>query len=83
MKNKLTLLRIIETILQVIIVPLIIVTQFAYMTNGYGELQLMNFLDSADWADGYLAAIGMVILVVITLLFTWTPICKWTARASC
>ena len=79
MKNKLTLLRIIETILQVIIVPLIIVTQFAYMTNGYGELQLMNFLDSADWADGYLAAIGMVILVVITLLFTWTPICKWTA----
>ena len=54
MKNKRTLLRIIETILQVIIVPLIIVTQFAYMTNGYGELQLMNFLDSADWADGYL-----------------------------
>ena len=79
MKNKLTLLRIIETIMQVIIVPLIIVTQFAWMTNGYGDLQLVNFLDSADWADGYLAAIGMVILVVITLLFTWTPLCKWTA----
>ena len=42
MKNKLTLLRIIETILQVIIVPLIIVTQFAYMTSLSVRLSQMS-----------------------------------------
>ena len=83
MNNNLKMLRIIETIMQVVIVPLIIVDGFSYKAynyyyNGSTELTSNNLLDAADWADGYLGAIFMLILAIIALVLVWTPACKWT-----
>ncbi len=79
MKRNLRILRIIETFLHVVIVPLCIVNGFAYVSkyNTNGELFPANFLDAADWIDNYIPTCLLVILAILAIVFTWTRHCHF------
>lgn len=78
MKDNLLILKIIETALQVVLVPLCIVNGFAFVSkyNTNGELYPANFLDAADWADNYLPTCVLVIMAILVIMLTWTRYCK-------
>ena len=72
--------RILETILQVLVVPLCIAVTWARMTPaGLGDRsqwQKINFLDAGYVVTGnYMLTILLVIFAALTILLAWTKLC--------